>query len=41
MQRWRVQKEVASDIVKLALYDIVLYIGKADLLLAENAADRK
>lgn len=28
IQRWRVVKEVANDIVKLALYDIVLYIGK-------------
>jgi hypothetical protein len=28
IQRWRIPKEVASDIVKLALYDIVLYIGK-------------
>jgi hypothetical protein len=28
IQRWRVAKEVANDIVKLALYDIVLYIGK-------------
>jgi hypothetical protein len=28
IQRWRVAKEIANDIVKLALYDIVLYIGK-------------
>jgi hypothetical protein len=28
IQRWRVQKEIANDIVKLALYDIVLYVGK-------------
>jgi hypothetical protein len=27
IQRWRVAKEIANDIVKLALYDIVLYIG--------------
>jgi diketogulonate reductase-like aldo/keto reductase len=27
IQRWRIAKEVANDIVKLALYDIVLYIG--------------
>ncbi|EMD65029.1 hypothetical protein COCSADRAFT_87792, partial [Bipolaris sorokiniana ND90Pr] len=26
IQRWRVAKEIANDIVKLALYDIVLYI---------------
>jgi hypothetical protein len=28
MQQWRIGKELANDIVKLALYDIVLYIGK-------------
>ena len=28
IQRWRVAKEIANDIVKLALYDIVLYIGR-------------
>jgi hypothetical protein len=28
IQKWRIPKEVAVDIVKLALYDIVLYIGK-------------
>jgi hypothetical protein len=27
-QTWRVQKEVGQDIVKLALFDIILYIGK-------------
>ena len=25
---WRVPKEVGQDIVKLALFDIILYIGK-------------
>jgi hypothetical protein len=30
IQRWRIQKEIANDIVKLALYDIVLYIGRSD-----------
>ena len=25
--KWRVPKEVAQDIVKLALYDIVLFVG--------------
>ena len=28
IQRWRIAKEVANDIVKLALYDIVIYIGE-------------
>ena len=32
IQRWRVAKEIANDVVKLALYDIVLYIGKLDYL---------
>jgi hypothetical protein len=27
ISRWKIQKEIANDIVKLALYDIVLYIG--------------
>ena len=27
-QKWRVPKEVGQDIVKLALYDIILYVGK-------------
>jgi hypothetical protein len=26
---WRVPKEVGQDIVKLALFDIILYIGEA------------
>lgn len=25
--KWRVPREVGQDIVKLALYDIILYIG--------------
>jgi hypothetical protein len=28
IQRWKIQKEIANDIVKLALYDIVIYIGR-------------
>jgi hypothetical protein len=28
ISRWRVAKEIANDIVKLALYDIVIYIGE-------------
>lgn len=27
-QKWRVPKEIGQDIVKLALYDIILYIGE-------------
>ena len=26
-QKWRVPREVGQDIVKLALFDIILYIG--------------
>jgi hypothetical protein len=29
ISRWRVAKEIANDIVKLALYDIVIYIGES------------
>ena len=28
IKEWKIVKEIANDIVKLALYDIVLYIGK-------------
>ena len=27
--RWRVPKEVGQDLVKLSLFDIILFIGKA------------
>ena len=33
--RWNVPKEVGQDIVKLALYDIVIYIGMLGLHLTE------
>lgn len=26
-QRWRINREIGSDVVKLGLYDIILYIG--------------
>lgn len=26
--KWQIQKEVAQDLVKLALFDIILYIGE-------------
>ena len=26
-QKWRLPREIGQDIVKLALYDIILYIG--------------
>jgi hypothetical protein len=44
IQRWRIQKEIANDIVKLALYDIVLYIGgsvKSRLLIKLTLSRRQ
>lgn len=29
MQRWNIPQELANDVVKLALYDIILYIGES------------
>lgn len=40
MQRWRVAKEVANDIVKLALYDIVLYIDDSGSMQFEENGSR-
>jgi hypothetical protein len=28
IKEWKIMKEIANDVVKLALYDIVLYIGE-------------
>lgn len=40
IQRWRVQKEIANDIVKLALYDIVLYIDDSGSMQFEEEGSR-
>ncbi|KAF1999923.1 hypothetical protein P154DRAFT_522998 [Amniculicola lignicola CBS 123094] len=40
IQRWRVAKEVANDIVKLALYDIVLYIDDSGSMQFEEEGSR-
>lgn len=40
IQRWRVQKEIANDIVKLALYDIVLYIDDSGSMQFEEEGTR-
>ncbi|KAF2745990.1 hypothetical protein M011DRAFT_405097 [Sporormia fimetaria CBS 119925] len=40
IQRCRVQKEVANDIVKLALYDIVLYIDDSGSMSFEENGSR-
>ncbi|KAF2785740.1 hypothetical protein K505DRAFT_330815 [Melanomma pulvis-pyrius CBS 109.77] len=40
IQRWRIAKEVANDIVKLALYDIVLYIDDSGSMQFEEQGSR-
>jgi len=40
IQRWRVQKEIANDIVKLALYDIVLYVDDSGSMQFEEEGSR-
>ncbi|RYN60430.1 hypothetical protein AA0118_g6086 [Alternaria tenuissima] len=40
IQRWRIQKEIANDIVKLALYDIVLYIDDSGSMQFEEEGSR-
>lgn len=33
ISQWRLPKELANDVVKLALYDIILYIGRFKALI--------
>ncbi|KAF2011269.1 hypothetical protein BU24DRAFT_354661, partial [Aaosphaeria arxii CBS 175.79] len=40
IQRWRVAKEIANDVVKLALYDIVLYIDDSGSMQFEEEGSR-
>lgn len=40
VQRWRVAKEIANDVVKLALYDIVLYIDDSGSMQFEEEGSR-
>ncbi|OAL46771.1 hypothetical protein IQ07DRAFT_140741 [Pyrenochaeta sp. DS3sAY3a] len=40
IQRWRIAKEIANDIVKLALYDIVLYIDDSGSMQFEEEGSR-
>lgn len=40
IQRWRIAKEIANDIVKLALYDIVLYIDDSGSMQFEENGSR-
>jgi hypothetical protein len=39
-QQWRIPKEVGSDIVKLALYDVVLYIDDSGSMAFEEGGSR-
>ncbi|KAK4994754.1 hypothetical protein LTR28_000758, partial [Elasticomyces elasticus] len=39
-QTWRIQKEIGNDIVKLALYDIVLYIDDSGSMQFEENGER-
>lgn len=34
--RWRIGMEVGQDVVKLALFDIVLYIGELSISILQN-----
>ncbi|MCJ1479394.1 hypothetical protein MMC13_008079 [Lambiella insularis] len=38
--RWRVPREVAQDVVKLALYDIILYIDNSGSMASEDGGER-
>ncbi|KAI4650179.1 uncharacterized protein J4E79_009446 [Alternaria viburni] len=40
ISRWKIQKEIANDIVKLALYDIVLYIDDSGSMQFEEEGSR-
>jgi hypothetical protein len=35
-EKWRVPKEVGQDIVKLGLYDIVIYVGECLFVLGRQ-----
>ena len=39
-QAWRIQKEIASDIIRLALYDVVLYIDDSGSMAFEENGER-
>lgn len=34
--RWQIQKEVAQDLVKLALFDIMIYIGNVSIVSSRS-----
>lgn len=39
-QAWRVQKEIATDIVRLALYDVIIYIDDSGSMEFEERGER-
>ena len=39
-QKWRVEREIAMDIVKLSLYDIVIYIDDSGSMQFEEGGER-
>lgn len=39
-QQWRINSEIASDIVKLALYDVILYIDDSGSMAFEENGER-
>ena len=39
-QAWRIQKEIANDIVRLALYDVVIYIDDSGSMSFEENGER-
>ena len=38
--QWRISTEIASDIVKLALYDVILYIDDSGSMAFEENGER-
>jgi len=39
-QAWRIQKEIANDIIRLALYDVILYIDDSGSMSFEENGER-
>lgn len=39
-QAWRIQKEIANDIVRLALYDVIIYIDDSGSMSFEENGER-
>lgn len=39
-QAWRIQREIANDIVRLALYDVIIYIDDSGSMSFEENGER-